>query len=96
MLRLRHRRVGVALVVSHGVHRPDCAGGRALPQERRGPLLRVLLSGRAVLQDQPGIALFDAVVRSADSTGIVPEDARAELSADLREDLGIEDYAGGG
>src|SRR3954464_13087346 len=47
MLRLGDRRLGVALVVPHRLHRPDRASRRALPQERRRPLLRVLLGHAA-------------------------------------------------
>ena len=47
VLRLRHGRVGVAVVVSHRVLRPDGAGGCAVPEERGGALVRVLLAGPA-------------------------------------------------
>ena len=47
MLRLRRRRLGLALVLPHGLHRSDRAGRRAVPQERRGPRLRLLLIARA-------------------------------------------------
>ena len=44
VLRLDHGRLGVALVVPFGVRRPDCAGGRAVPQERRRQVVRVFLT----------------------------------------------------
>ena len=43
VLRLGHRRFGLALVVPHCLHRPHRARRRSLPQERRGPLLCLLL-----------------------------------------------------
>ena len=43
VLRLRHRRLRLALVLPQRLHRPHHAPRRALPQERRGALLRVLL-----------------------------------------------------
>ena len=39
------------------------------------------------------LAIFNAVVRIADSTGIPLEEAKAELSADLRGDLGLDDWS---
>ena len=39
------------------------------------------------------LAIFNAVVRIADSTGIPLEEAKAELSADLRDDLGLDDWS---
>ena len=40
--RLGDRRLGLALVVPYRLHRPDRARRRAMPQERRGPVLRLL------------------------------------------------------
>ena len=37
------------------------------------------------------VAIFNAVVRIADSTDIPLEEAKAELSADFRDDLGLND-----
>src|ERR1043166_540063 len=45
MLRLGDRRLCLALVVSYGLHRPDGADRCAMPQERRGPVLRLFLAG---------------------------------------------------
>ncbi|MCZ6878637.1 MAG: hypothetical protein O7G29_10905, partial [Acidobacteria bacterium] len=44
VLRLSHRRLHVALVFPHRLHRPNRARRRSLPQKRRGPILRLLLS----------------------------------------------------
>ena len=44
VLRLCHRRLRLALVVPHCLHRPNRARRRSLPQERRGPRLCLLLS----------------------------------------------------
>ena len=43
VLRLRHRRLRVALVIPHCLHRSDRAERRSLPEERRGPILCLLL-----------------------------------------------------
>ena len=43
VLRLRDGRLRLAMVLPHGLHRPDHSDRRAVPQERRGSLLRVLL-----------------------------------------------------
>jgi len=49
--------------------------------------------GPAALVDAAGVlAIYDAVVKIADATGIPLEDAKAEISADFRSDLGINDY----
>ncbi|MCY4311281.1 MAG: alkylhydroperoxidase-related (seleno)protein, partial [Rhodospirillaceae bacterium] len=49
--------------------------------------------GDAALVDAAGVlAIYDAVVKIADATGIPLEEAKAEMSADFREDLGINDY----
>ena len=39
------------------------------------------------------LAIFNAVVRIADSTGIPLEKAKAQLSADIRGDLGLNDWS---
>ncbi len=52
--------------------------------------------GEAALVDASGItATFNAIDRVADSTGIPLEDFKAEETADLREDLGINVFAPG-
>ena len=38
------------------------------------------------------VAIFNAVVRIADSTGIPLEDAKAEMSEDIRGNLGIDGF----
>lgn len=49
--------------------------------------------GGAALVDAAGVlAIFNAVVRIADATGIPLEDQKAEMSADFRDALGIGDY----
>ena len=50
MLRLGHGRLRLALVVPHGLRRPDRARGRAVPQERRGQVVCLLLD--LLLPDQ--------------------------------------------
>ncbi len=52
--------------------------------------------GAAALVDCAGVvAVFNAVVRIADATGIPLETYKEEISVELRRELGIDDYAGG-
>jgi hypothetical protein len=63
---------------------------------------RDLATARSELQDTLGdaalvdaaavVATFNAIVRVADSTGIPIDEARIEPTADLREQLGINDF----
>ena len=49
--------------------------------------------GNAALVDAAGIvSIFEAVVRVADSTGTPLEDYKVEVSEELRQDLGINDF----
>lgn len=49
--------------------------------------------GNAALVDAAGIVgIFDAVVRIADATGTPLEDYKVEISGDLREELGINNF----
>ena len=49
--------------------------------------------GDGALVDAAGVVgVYDAVVRIADATGTPLEDYKVELSADLREELGINDF----
>ena len=49
--------------------------------------------GPAALVDSAGVAaIFQAVVRIADATGIPLEDYKAEITVDVREELGINDF----
>ncbi len=49
--------------------------------------------GGAALVDAAGVlAIFNAVVRIADATGIPLEEQKAAMSADFRGALGINDY----
>ena len=52
VLRLRHGRLRLAVVFPHRLHRPDRAGRRPMPQERRGPLLCLLLGRRGEAGDR--------------------------------------------
>jgi hypothetical protein len=50
--------------------------------------------GGAALTDTAAVAaLFNAIDRVADATGIPLEDAKAEVTADFRADIGIDDFA---
>lgn len=49
--------------------------------------------GGAALSDAAGVAaLFNAIDRVADSTGIPLEEEKAELTADMRDQLGINEF----
>ena len=54
--------------------------------------IQAALGKRAVVDCAALAAVFNAVVRIADATGIPLEPYKEELSADLRRDLGIDDY----
>ena len=53
--------------------------------------LQVEVSEEASVDAAATLAIFNAVVRIADSTGIPLEEAKARMSADLRDDLGLDD-----
>ena len=51
--------------------------------------------GGAALTDTAAVAaLFDAIDRVADATGIPLEDQKAALTADFRATIGIDDFSG--
>ena len=54
--------------------------------------LQVEVGEEASVDAAATLAIFNAVVRIADSTGIPLEEAKARTSADLRDDLGLNDY----
>ena len=54
--------------------------------------LQVEVGEEASVDAAATLAIFNAVVRIADSTGIALEEAKARTSADLRDDLGLNDY----
>ena len=59
----------------------------ALPQSRTQLLERM---GEAALVDAAAVvAIFNAVVRIADATGVPLEDAKYEASSELRQRIGI-------
>jgi hypothetical protein len=69
------------------------AGGRL--GDARAAIMADL--GPAALIDAAGVvAIFNAVVRIADATGIPLEDYKEELSRDFRGRLGIDAFAAGG
>ena len=63
---------------------PELARWRAALAERLGPAAAVDAAGI--------VAIFNAVVRIADATGIPLEDFKAEASVDIRAELGIDGY----
>ena len=50
------------------------------------------IGGEALVDAAGVLAIFNAVVRIADATGIPLEEQKAEMSADFRGALGIDDY----
>ena len=54
--------------------------------------LRAEIGGEALVDAAGVLAIFNAVVRIADATGIPLEDQKAEMSADFRDALGIGGY----
>ena len=76
VLRLHHRRLGLALVVPHRLHRPDRARRRALPQERRGPLVRLLVAFEIAEGRYPVRFPFRCGVPDADGVGSSPRSRR--------------------
>ena len=53
--------------------------------------------GGSALTDTAGVAaLFNAIDRVADATGIPLEDLKAEATADFRSTIGIDDFAAAG
>ena len=50
------------------------------------------IGGEALVDAAGVLAIFNAVVRVADATGIPLEEQKAEVSADFRGELGINDY----
>ena len=50
------------------------------------------IGGEALVDAAGVLAIFNAVVRVADATGIPLEERKAEMSADFRGELGINDY----
>ncbi len=57
-----------------------------------GDRLRETLGAGALVDAAGVVAIFNAVVRIADATGIPLEDYKAEISVELRSDLGINDF----
>ena len=55
--------------------------------------LRAEVGEEASVDAAATLAIFNAVVRIADATGIPLEEAKAELSADIRDDLGLDDWS---
>lgn len=66
----------------------DDAADFAAARER----LRAEVGGAALVDAAGVLAIFNAVVRIADATGIPLEDQKAEMSEDFRDALGINDY----
>ena len=67
------------------VYAGDCAAARAAVRQQMGEA--------ALIDAAATIAVFTAVVKIADATGIPLEDFKAETSAGFRQDLGIDTFA---
>ena len=52
-----------------------------------------VMGGEALTDTAAVAALFNAIDRVADATGIPLEDAKAEATADFRSAIGIDDFA---
>jgi len=61
-----------------------------LPKRRQA--VRAALGDAALADAAAVIAIFQAVVKIADATGIPLEDAKATASADFRVELGLDAY----
>ena len=57
--------------------------------------VRAALGDAATVDAAAVIAIFQAVVKIADATGIPLEDAKAEISAGFREELGLDAFQNG-
>ena len=66
----------------------DGGDGFAAARER----LKATVGDEASIDAAATLAIFNAVVRIADATGIPLEEAKAEVSADFRQSLGIDGY----
>lgn len=64
-----------------------------LPAKRAALLEK--LGDDALVDTAATIAIFQAVVKIADATGIPLEDAKAEISAEFRSDLGLDAFVSG-
>ena len=60
--------------------------------EARGDIVAVM-GGKALTDTAAVAALFNAIDRVADATGIPLEDAKAEATADFRSAIGIDNFA---
>jgi len=66
--------------------------GDAAAIGRTAQSIRQQLSDAALVDAAAVVATFNAIDRVADASGIPLEDEKAELTADLRADLGINDF----
>jgi hypothetical protein len=62
---------------------------RSVELSGRREALRKTLGEAALVDAAATIAIFQAVVKVADATGIPLEDAKAEISAEFRAELGL-------
>lgn len=73
----------------------DAAVGDAADLGEKRDAVRQALGDAATVDAAAVIAIFQAVVKIADATGIPLEDAKAEVSAEFRAELGLDDFAAG-
>ena len=69
------------------------ADAQDLPSRRADVV--ATLGEPAMIDAAAVVAVFQAVVKIADATGIPLEDAKAEISAGFRADLGLDAYSAG-
>ena len=68
-----------------------CVAASADLSDRR-EAVRTSLGDSALVDAAATIAIFQAVVKIADATGIPLEDAKAQISAEFRADLGLDAF----
>jgi len=74
----------VLLRFADAVHSGECSAEREAVRQKLGEA--------ALVDTAATLAIFTAVVKIADATGIPLEDAKAETSKDFRQALGIERF----
>ena len=71
----------------------EAAVANAADLARRREDVLAALGAEALVDAAAVIAIFQAVVKIADATGIPLEDYKADVSRDMRADLGLDEFA---
>ena len=64
------------------------------PSPAAGAELRATLGDAAFVEAAATVAIFNGLVRAADSSGIPLDDGTASFSVEARRRLGVDDFAG--